>query len=96
MQQTSHNVTLYHFSDGSIYISARNDHRSPTEIVQAAFAVDKLNCKSGVFVKCRQGLLVSTQKVFDNLSKTEAESKRKTLIDFYRNSGHNKVLNVKQ
>jgi len=84
------------FKNGAIYISARSDNRTPDQVTQSAFASDKLICTSELFESLREHLLHRVVTVFEVPSKSEAESKRKVLVDFYRNNGHTKVLNIKK
>lgn len=86
----NHKVTIRHYNDGAISVHARKDETYDIEsITKWAFAQD---CQSPVFEYTRLGKLEFVQVAIDELSRSEAESSKKTLIRYYRNMGR-KVLN---
>jgi hypothetical protein len=67
-----------------IFYTARNDNRTPEQVVADGIIYTELNSEQ----KC------SVQDIFTGLSKDEAEAKKKTLIEFGRVKGF-KVLNAR-
>ena len=87
----THQVEEYHFKDGSIYIAPRSDDRTVEEIIYHGKTHPGT---SPVYQAIRNNLFDSKRVIFRNISKAEAETKAKTLMEYYR-SLNRKVLNVK-
>jgi len=88
----THIVELYEMVDGSIYISPRTHERTEEQIIRDAHNSDS---QSPVYQALRTpGMFAGKRVIFRNLSKSQADSKAKVLIEFYKSFGR-KVLNVK-
>ena len=86
----NHKVTIRYYVDGAISVHARKDETYDIgAITKWAFQQD---CQSPVFEYTRQGKLEFVRVALDNLSRSEADFSKKTLVEYYRNMGR-KVLN---
>ena len=88
----NHFVEIYEMVDGSVYISPRVHQRTEPQILRDAHTSES---QSPVYQALRTpGMFSGRRVIFSNLSKSQAESRAKVLIEFYRSYGR-KVLNVK-
>ena len=85
-------VAEYHYSDGSVFITARQDNRSYKRLV--ADAHDPTN-KSPAYRAIKNGLLTHVEVIEENLSKDDSYSFANYLVRFYRSKGRT-VLNMKE
>ena len=77
-----------------IFYTARNDNRTPEQVVADGIAGFNNGIHSDIYTELNAEQKCSVQDIFTGLSKEEAEAKKKTLIEFGRIKGF-KVLNRK-
>jgi hypothetical protein len=77
-----------------IFYTARNDNRTPEEVVADGIAGFANGIQSDIYKELNSEQKCSVQDIFTGLSKEEAEAKKKTLIEFGRIKGF-KVLNAR-
>ena len=77
-----------------IFYTARNDNRTPEEVVADGISGFANGIHSDIYTELNAEQKCSVQDIFTGLSKEEAEAKKKTLIEFGRIKGF-KVLNRK-
>ena len=77
-----------------IFYTARNDNRTPEQVVADGIAGFANGIHSDIYTELNAERKCSVQDIFTGLSKEEAEAKKKTLIEFGRIKGF-KVLNRK-
>ena len=77
-----------------IFYTARNDNRTPEQVVADGIAGFANGIHSDIYTELNSAQKCSVQDIFTGLSKEEAEAKKKTLIEFGRIKGF-KVLNRK-
>ena len=77
-----------------IFYTARNDNRTPEQVVADGIAGFANGIQSDIYTELNSVQKCSVQDIFTGLSKEEAEAKKKTLIEFGRVKGF-KVLNRK-
>jgi hypothetical protein len=77
-----------------IFYTARNDNRTPEQVVADGIAGFANGIQSDIYKELDSEQKCSVQDIFTGLSKEEAEAKKKTLIEFGRIKGF-KVLNRK-
>ena len=78
-----------------IFFTARNDDRLPMEVVaDGIVGFEKMDCRSPIYQALYTYRVCFVNNIFQGLSKAEAESKKKTLIEYERNCG-TQVLNVR-
>ena len=77
-----------------IFYTARNDNRTPEQVVADGIAGFTNGIHSDIYTELNAEQKCSVQDIFTGLSKEEAEAKKKTLIEFGRIKGF-KVLNRK-
>ena len=88
----NHIVEIYEMVDGSLYVSPRTHERTEEQILRDAHNSDST---SPVYQALRTpGMFSGKRVIFRDLSKSQAESRAKILIEFYRSFGR-RVLNVK-
>ena len=75
-----------------IFYTARNDNRTPEQVVADGIAGFANGIHSDIYTELNAEQKCSVQDIFTGLSKEEAEAKKKTLIEFGRIKGF-KVLN---
>ena len=77
-----------------IFYTARNDNRTPEQVVADGIAGFANGIHSDIYTELNSEQKCSVQDIFTGISKEEAEAKKKTLIEFGRIKGF-KVLNRK-
>jgi len=78
-----------------VFFTARNDDRDPTEVVaDGIVGFTKAGAQSPIYQSLFQHQVCFVKNIFTGLNKTEAEAKKKTLIEYARVKG-NRVLNVR-
>jgi hypothetical protein len=77
-----------------IFYTARNDNRTPEEVVADGIAGFANGIQSDIYKELNSEQKCSVQDIFTGLPKEEAEAKKKTLIEFGRIKGF-KVLNAR-
>ena len=77
-----------------IFYTARNDNRTPEQVVADGIAGFINGIQSDIYKELNSVQKCSVQDIFTGLSKEEAEAKKKTLIEFGRVKGF-KVLNAR-
>ena len=77
-----------------IFYTARNDNRTPEQVVADGIAGFANGIQSDIYKELDSEQKCSVQDIFTGISKEEAEAKKKTLIEFGRIKGF-KVLNRK-
>ena len=77
-----------------IFYTARNDNRTPEQVVADGIAGFANGIHSDIYTELNSEQNCSVQDIFTGISKEEAEAKKKTLIEFGRIKGF-KVLNRK-
>jgi hypothetical protein len=77
-----------------IFYTARNDNRTPEQVVADGIAGFANGVRSDIYTELNSEQKCSVQDIFTGLSKDEAEAKKKTLIEFGRIKGF-KVLNAR-
>ena len=88
----TYNVSIYHFSDNSVYVAPRTDTRTIREIVRDCNLRPDVHCP--MYAKTRGGLLESTHVIADGLTKNEAKRDQLALIRYFKSLGR-EVNNVR-
>ena len=91
MKYTVAEVTI---PNKGIFYTARNDNRTPEQVVADGIAGFANGARSDIYNELNSEQQCSVQAIFADLSKDEAETKKKTLIEFSRIKGF-KVLNAR-
>ncbi len=77
-----------------IFYTARNDNRTPDQVVADGIAGFSNGVRSDIYKELNSVQKCAVQDIFSGLNKAEAEAKKKTLIEFGRIKGF-KVLNAR-
>ena len=78
-----------------VFFTARNDDRLPNEVVaDGILGYTKSDLRSPIYQALYTYQVCFVNNIFQNLSKAEAEAKKKTLIEYERTCG-TQVLNVR-
>lgn len=78
-----------------VFFTARNDDRAPIEVVaDGIVGFTKAGVQSPIYQSLFQHQVCLVKNIFTGLNKSEAEAKKKTLIEYSRAKGLT-VLNVK-
>ena len=89
-----YNVAEVHTPDG-VFFTARKDSRTPAEIVTDGISGYNITgLRSPIYYSLNKHQTCTVRNLFANLSKQEANEKKKTLIEYYAALGTN-VLNVR-
>jgi hypothetical protein len=90
----SYTVAEVTIPTAGIFYTARNDNRTPEQVVADGISGFANGIQSDVYTELNSVQKCSVQDIFTGLSKEEAEAKKKTLIEFGRVKGF-KVLNAR-
>lgn len=88
----TYNVSIYHFSDNSVYVAPRTDERKIRDIVRDCNLRPDVHCP--MYTKSRSGMLESIHVVKRGLTKSEANRDQKALIRYFKSLGR-EVNNVR-
>ena len=77
-----------------VFYTARNDDRTDIEVVADGIVGFRNGVRSDIYQSLNQYQTCSVQNIFTGLDKTQADSKKKTLIEYARIKGL-PVLNAK-
>jgi hypothetical protein len=89
----SYTVAMVTVGNG-VFFTSRNDNREPHEVVADGIAGFELGHKSPIYESLNRNKTCTVKNLFQGLSKSEADAKKKTLIEFERANGRT-VLNVR-